>query len=88
MANGPGKFDRHAQRVMREEFADCVILIVTGSRRGAGVSIKTSGATPEIAKGRHMKVPDILRVLADNIEAQIEFDLATAEPDPEGGISA
>lgn len=98
MTEGPGRHDKHALRIMREELATCVVVIVLGGRRGPGVSVKTSGASREEAMRLHMKVPGILRALAQHMDESIDADLAEADvidlaskrppDDTDGGMSA
>lgn len=61
MALGPGKYDAECTRLMVEEHAEAVLLIVIGGKRGAGFSCQ---ATPEVA----FSLPRILRQVADEIE--------------------
>lgn len=82
MSSGPGRYDAQALRILREELARGVVLIVLDGKRGDGCSCKVAGATPELAKERHRLIPDLLRMYADAMDATLEEDLA----DPASGL--
>jgi predicted glycosyltransferase len=65
MATGPGKYDREATVVREVTDADAVVVIVIGGRQGSGFSVQ---ASLEFA----VKLPALLRRIADDIEANIE----------------
>lgn len=78
MASGAGKYDKHALRILREELAQGVVVIVLGAKRGPGCSCKIVAPTPEEARARHLAVPSILRELADQMDTYLEASMADA----------
>jgi hypothetical protein len=65
MAAGPGKYDRQATAVRELTDAEAVVVIVIGGRHGSGFSVQ---ASLEFA----VKLPALLRRVADDIEADME----------------
>lgn len=61
MAMGPGKYDALASIVRTRAAAAGVIVIVLDGKRGSGFSVQ---ATAEVTA----RLPEILRVMADEIE--------------------
>jgi hypothetical protein len=70
MAIGPGRYDDEAAAVMEAVNASGVILIVIGGDRGEGFEVH---ATAEVT----LKLPEMLRTIAD----QIEEDIPNATPE-------
>jgi hypothetical protein len=65
MALGPGKYDEEATMVQQRTNAAGVIVIVIGGDKGEGFAIQaTLGVT--------LSLPKMLRIIADQIEADIE----------------
>jgi hypothetical protein len=65
MALGPGKYDYLASVVRESSQAEGVILIVIEGARGSGFSVQ---ATAEVT----LRLPDILRDMADQIEGDLK----------------
>lgn len=61
MALGPGKYDTECTKLMVDEHADGVILVVIGGKRKSGFSCQ---AVPEVV----FILPKILRAVADELE--------------------
>lgn len=70
MAQGPGRYDDLCTEVREKAQAEGVILVVIGGRVGSGFSVQVS---PEKLE----ELPEMLRVMATQIEADIFF----GEPD-------
>ena len=67
MALGPGKYDDLATVVLERADAQGVIVLVIGGTLGNGFSVQaTAGVT--------LLMPALLRMLADNIEADTQED--------------
>lgn len=79
MHAGPSKYDKHALRIMREELATGVVVIVLDGKRGHGVAVKVGGRSREDAMARHRQMPAILRILADSMDATQEEALGAGE---------
>ena len=62
MAKGPGKYDDLCTMVRDKAEAECAILIVIGGNRGGGFAVQ---ATADVVA----KLPEMLRIMADEIEA-------------------
>jgi hypothetical protein len=71
MAEGPGKYDRWAERIAEREQAGLVMVLVLDGRLGTGVSCKVAGKDREDARENHRRLPDVLRALADSMEADL-----------------
>lgn len=76
-AGSPGNYDAQSARVLREEQAQAVIVIVAAGRKGFGFSVSFAGLSA-IARFRP-GMPDVLRQVADAIEAGAPPDGLTAE---------
>jgi hypothetical protein len=74
MTIGPGKYDDEATAVMDATSADGVVLIVFNGDRGQGFAVQ---ATLEITRS----LPIILRVMADQIEADLYSAIQPKEAD-------
>lgn len=64
MALGPGKYDTLCTEVRTKAKAESVILIIIGGDKGNGFSVQAEA-------GLTLKLPDILRSMADQIEESI-----------------
>jgi hypothetical protein len=69
MAKRDGKYDEEANELQRGLDADAVIVIVVGGERGNGVSLRADLQTM-------MQLPEVLRTIAGQIEADIAMELA------------
>ena len=69
MAKRDGKYDEEANELQRGFDADAVIVLVVGGERGNGVSICSDLQTM-------MHLPEVLRTIAEQIEADIAIELA------------
>lgn len=65
MAIGPGKYDPECTRIMQEQDAQIVLVIVVDGKRGNGFSCQ---CTPEWL----VAVPQLLRSVAADIEGSAE----------------
>lgn len=63
MALGPGRYSQQAERVMHDENASMVILMVLNGQRGSGFDVV--GDVGVVTNG---KVVELLRFMADEIE--------------------
>lgn len=63
MPIGPGKYDPECFALFTETEANTVIVAVVGWKRGNGFSVNTSDPDG------HTKIPAMLRLMADQIEA-------------------
>lgn len=63
MPVGHGKYDSYSQRIISETHAETVIVAIIGGLKGNGFSV--SSADPDA----HSKLPAMLRMMADQIEA-------------------
>jgi hypothetical protein len=61
MPLGPGKYDDLATHAREASSADAVIVIVVNGDKGSGFSVQTNGTAA-------LKLPALLRILADAIE--------------------
>lgn len=64
MPLGPGKYDPECTRVMQDQQADAVLLIVVNGKKGNGFSLQS---IPEWV----LKVPELLRDVANDIEQSV-----------------
>jgi hypothetical protein len=64
MALGPGKYDNLATYVREQTGAQAVVLIVVGGHKGAGFCVQCRDDTS-------VRLPALLRSLADGIEADL-----------------
>lgn len=62
---GGGKYGEHCERVLAEESAHAVVVIVAGGCKGSGFSV---AARPESAAYVLATLPGVLRELAHQIE--------------------
>lgn len=65
MALGPGKYDHLATSVRVKADARGVILLVLGGNLGSGFSVQADGPTT-------LQLPDLLRDMANQIEADLK----------------
>lgn len=65
---GPGKYDKEAQELLERLKAKGLVLLVFDGDRGYGMAVK---AQPHIMA----VLPEILRKIADGVEAEIDRDL-------------
>ena len=63
MPVGPGKYDPECYALFNETSAETVIIAVVGGRRGNGFSVNS------LDPDSHKKIPAMLRLMADQIEA-------------------
>ena len=68
MALGPGRYDDLCTEARLKAEADGAILIIFGGDQGVGFSVQ---APPELI----VKLPDILRTIANTINKDIKNDL-------------
>jgi hypothetical protein len=61
MALGPGRYDDHAERILKETEAEAVLVLVVKGNKGSGFSCKAPIAIT-------LMLPAILRRLAQDIE--------------------
>lgn len=62
MPMGPGKYDDECTRIMEDQQAEGIILIIVGGKKGHGFSCQ---ATPQVVAG----LPQILRNVALELES-------------------
>lgn len=67
IAGQAGRYDAQADRVLKEEQAQAVIVIVAAGRKGFGFSVSFRGL--EALASYMPTMPDVLRGVADRIEA-------------------
>lgn len=66
MPTGAGKYDIHCSRILSEEDADAVVVMVINGHKGNGFSVNS--ADPVLA----LHLPAILREMADSIEQDLK----------------
>lgn len=66
---GPGIYDSLTEEVKTRTGAKGIVLLVLGGTCGTGMSVKADLPT-------HLKLPAILRILADKLDSEIRDDLS------------
>jgi len=69
MPHGPGKYDAECTAVQQSTGADVALVIVLGGSRGSGFSAAFVSHDPARPPPALLGVPQILRDVADQIEA-------------------
>jgi len=69
MPLGPGKYDAECSAVQKSTGADVCLVIVLGGNRGSGFSAAFVAHDPTRPPPALLKVPQLLRDVADQIEA-------------------
>lgn len=64
-----GRYDEHAERVLRETKADAVALVVANGAKGFGMSVSVDATKPDaVALGQGVGLAELLRKMADIID--------------------
>ena len=63
MADGPGEYDEECAKILMDNEADVVVVVVLGGKRGSSFSLNAIPGVPV-----HEKLPKLLRELARQIE--------------------
>lgn len=69
MPIGPGKYDGYCTEIQQRTLATGVVLLVMGGQHGSGFSV-------QVTDENLLVVPDLLRTIADQMEA----DLRSGQP--------
>lgn len=68
----PGHYDDEAERILREQHAFMVGLIVVHGDRGHGFSVAIGCENEQLGRAHADKIPALLRNIADSIEKGYE----------------
>jgi len=63
VADGPGEYDEECAKILMDNEADVVVVVVLGGKRGSSFSLNAIPGVPV-----HEKLPKLLRELARQIE--------------------